>query len=430
MKTPWMLGLLLLVSVMTVSFAHAATLDDIAGELRHLRQKLDHLETVVKDQQNEINTLKLENSRLRSTAQTVQPAAQRAPGAVSAAFNPEIGVVADIVGKLTESKEDSEGNDKISVRELELVVGHDIDPYSRFDSTLAFSDFESMHLEEAYVSHMGLPYGFKTRLGRMRPKIGKASPMHPDSLETVEMPLVVQRYLGVEGLSRTGLEISNFLPLPYESVTHEVIGGILEGGVGEDGEMFGDTRRRPSFYARVRNFAELSPYANFELGATYLKGSSDEDSSYEVDAFSVDATLVRYFDAVRRLKLQAEAYFQSRDEGYLEGEEHEEEHLHALLHAEEIEFRENPWGMYGLAELRLSTQFALGARYDYVQPINQETDYPDNDWAVTGFLTFYQSEFARWRFQYQYADLGDGSDDHRFFLQGTFAIGTHKHQLQ
>jgi hypothetical protein len=46
------------------------------------------------------------------------------------------------------------------------------------------------------------------------------------------------------------------------------------------------------------------------------------------------------------------------------------------------------------------------------------------------FVTFFQSEFARWRFQYQYANLADGGHDNRFFLQGTFAIGVHKHSLQ
>jgi hypothetical protein len=45
-------------------------------------------------------------------------------------------------------------------------------------------------------------------------------------------------------------------------------------------------------------------------------------------------------------------------------------------------------------------------------------------------ITFYQSEFARWRLQYQRADLADGTDDNRFFLQGTFAIGVHKHMIQ
>lgn len=93
------------------------------------------------------------------------------------AFNPEIGVLADIVGQLSESSADGEGNDKLSARETELVFGHPIDPYSRLDVTATCSDFEAASLEEAYVTHWGLPWELKARLGRLRPKVGKASPL-------------------------------------------------------------------------------------------------------------------------------------------------------------------------------------------------------------------------------------------------------------
>lgn len=56
------------------------------------------------------------------------------------ALNPEIGLLADITALLTESDEDADGNDKLSVRELEFIFGHDVDPYSRFDATVTLSD--------------------------------------------------------------------------------------------------------------------------------------------------------------------------------------------------------------------------------------------------------------------------------------------------
>jgi hypothetical protein len=50
-------------------------------------------------------------------------------------FNPEIGVIADLVATASESSVDEEGNDRIAAREIEVVFGHPVDPYSRLDVT-------------------------------------------------------------------------------------------------------------------------------------------------------------------------------------------------------------------------------------------------------------------------------------------------------
>jgi hypothetical protein len=98
---------------------------------------------------------------------------------------------------------------------------------------------------------------------------------------------------------------------------------------------------------------------------------------------------------------------------------------------EDVSYDRSSTGLYFLADYRLAQRWGVGTRYDWVQPIELSDDYTrSEDQALSGYLTFYQSEFARWRFQYQYARLADGENDNRFFLQSTFAIGTHKHQLQ
>jgi hypothetical protein len=49
---------------------------------------------------------------------------------------------------------------------------------------------------------------------------------------------------------------------------------------------------------------------------------------------------------------------------------------------------------------------------------------------LSAFLTFYQSEWARWRLQYRHEERANAKTDDAVFLQATVAIGTHKHQLQ
>ena len=200
--------------------------------------------------------------------------------------------------------------------------------------------------------------------------------------------------------------------MPWTAVTHEVTGGVLEGGVGEGGTMFGDTRRRPSFYGHLNNFWDVSDETNAEIGLTYLTGSSDADASYEVHTLGLDATLIHFVRAGNPLKWQSEVYVQDRDTS---GD--------AL---------NNPWGWYSLLDYRLNQRFALGGRVDYVEPVGLSSSarVRPSDTAFGGYLTFYQSEWARWRLQYRHTDFAAGGDDNSIFVQGTVSIGVHKHPLQ
>ena len=268
-----------------VSSAAADELTELKEELQSLRQAVQELKSAMHKQQEIIEALSASRIASASGGPSKQQGLFSSPTQTTAKapvpLIPEIGVVADVTGSLSESKEDEEGNDRFSVREIELVLGHDIDPYCRLDATITFSDFEDADIEEAYVSYWDLPWELKGRIGRFRPKIGKVSAVHRDSLDTADEPLVVQSYLGAEGLFRTGLELSGFTPFSSDSFTQQLTSGIIEGGVGEGGDLFGESTRRPSLYGHLSNFFEISDSSNFELGNTYLLGSNDKNSELE-----------------------------------------------------------------------------------------------------------------------------------------------------
>lgn len=410
-----------IVPFLFIQVVHADELSELKKEVAELKAAVQELKNITKNQQQVINSfkeVKASEPIVTSSNVSISNTASTTPPATTAPFIPEIGVVADITGSLSESKEDEEGNDRFSVREVELIIGHDIDPFSRFDSTITFSDAEEPSVEEAYVSYWDLPADLKARFGRIRPKVGKAATLHRDVLDTVDEPLVVQRYFGFEGLSRTGFELSGFTPLSADSFTQQITGAILEGGVGEGANLFGDSRRSPSLVGHVSNFLEISEESNLELGGTYLLGSNQENSKFKVNSLGLDTTFTHYFNPVNKLKILSEAYFQARDSGSIQLDDDQESFEH-------------PWGFYTLADYRLNQQWGIGARYDYVEPIQNSIDNArQEERALSGYLTFYQSEFARWRIEYQHANLLSDLDDDRVFLQGTFAIGTHKHQIQ
>ncbi len=348
--------------------------------------------------------------------QSYESAKQEAPVAaapnrlIPAKWTPEIGVVADTVLKLDSSKQDVEGNNRLSLRELELVFGSNVDPFSRLDATISFSDSDSPDLEEAYLTRFGLPLDTTAKIGEFKPRVGKILGAHRDSLDTVDEPLVIQRYFGTEGMHKAGAELSKTLDLPLP-VTQQVVFGVMQGGNGSSGTAFGTTGRAPTIYGHLKNYRDLSDTIGLEVGTSYMAGSKDENPNFESQILAFDATLIKHLNANQDIKLQSEAFNLDRKKT--------------------VNANGNLWGAYGLLDLHFLPQWSAGFRYDYAELVDNPATNPHKaDHGETGYLTFSQSEFARWRVQYEHTALATGKDDNTVYLQGTFVIGDHKHKLQ
>lgn len=321
---------------------------------------------------------------------------------------PQIGVVADTVYTYTSSREDEEGNNRLSVREVEVMVGSDIDPYSRLDVTAAFSDEEDTVLEEAYLTRSGLPFDATARLGKFKPKFGKILLDHRYMLETVDEPLVIEHYFGVEGLSKSGLDVTVPVELPW-SMTHQATVGVLEGGNGEGGTAFGETKRAPALYSRLRNYLDVTDTTGLEFGVSHMIGAGRDEPGFDAQILAADLTLTQQLGVTQQLKWQNEVFNLNRRKTF--------------------DADGNLWGAYGLLDYKFHPRWSTGLRYDYAELVDNPSEYPhDFDEGKTGYLTFYQSEFARWRLQYNHRNLAAGKDDHTVYLQGTFSIGDHRHE--
>lgn len=378
-----------------------------------LEMKVDELARLVHELQQTVALQQQQIDSLKGSAAIPAPSGavngpQVPGGATRGRWNPDIGVIGDMVFKHDSPKNEADGSDRLSVRELELVFGSFVDPYSRLDASVSFTDLEEVELHEAYLTRFGLPLDTTARLGRSKVKVGKALPSHRDTLETVDYPLVIRRYFGEEGLNKTGLDLTTPIDLPFDSA-HEITAGIIEGGNGEAGSVFGDSRRRPTAYTHLRNFWDLSEVTNFELGGSHMIGSSDTDSGFESNLFGLDGTLNHFYGPDQRVKLQSELF-------YLNQQESEDQHR---------------LGSYALLDVRFHKRWSAGMRFDYAQLVNRPPVSPGGwDTGVSGYLTFFQTEFTRWRLQYSHINSERNKDDDQILVQGIFAIGEHKHKLQ
>lgn len=412
MRIVFVLILFSLCLIINTAFADEIT--ELKEQVKALTQTVQDLKSTVESQQKEINSLKeVQNTTSPPQVAAAQPIPQsQAPKPLlGGKFTPEIGAVADVVLKAGSPHDDSNGSNRLSLRELELVLGSNVDPYSRLDATISFDDEKNVSVEEAYLTRFGLPFDTVARIGVIKPRIGKDLALHRDILDTVDEPLVIQRYFGDDGMSKTGVDFSKLLDIPSPFV-HQLTFGVLEGGNGDNGTAFGTLKRLPTVYAHLKNYRDINDMTSIEIGNTIASGSNDGNKEFKSDILGLDTTFIHHFNPIQNMKLQGEVFYLDRQKALAEN-------------------TNNFWGGYGLLDFRLNSLWSTGFQFDYVDLVNNLSTNPRNkDIGYTSYLTFYQSEFARWRMSFSHTDLATGKADNRVMLQGTFAIGDHKHKLQ
>jgi hypothetical protein len=265
--------------------------------------------------------------------------------------------------KQSSSKVDTGGNDRVSVREIELVLGSNVDPFSRLDATIAFNEDSTAELEEAYLTRYQLPFDTTARIGRFKPKIGRDLAAHRDSLDTVDEPLVIQRYFGEEGMNKTGVDFTKLLDLPSPFV-HQLTVGVIEGGTGDEGTAFGETRRHPTLYGHLKNYLDITDMTNLDLGLNYAAGHKDEGEAFNVNILGLDATLIHHLNANQELKLQSEVFYMDRKDSFLDVTDP----LSGAVTRNDIDG--HLWGGYGLLDFRINPQWATGFRFDYAELVD------------------------------------------------------------
>jgi len=359
-------------------------------------------------------------------------------------FNPEISVSGDFVGHYTHQDETRERTD-VDLRGLELNFQSYLDPFSRMKATASLSD-DGVDVEEVYMTRFSALGNANLDLGRFRQQFGVVNRWHEDALDQVQYPLALRSIFGDGGLCQTGASLDFVLPEwgnAYQGLTVQLTNT-------ENERLFdGDTLGNPSILLHYKNYRDLSRDTYLEFGLSGLFGWSDEWDVMEGDSLVTDkdALLTQVYGLdlsmlwepvdqalYKKLEWRTELYLLNRD-----------------ILAPDGSGRDtlNAWGAYSYLQTKLSRAIEAGIRADYFQPdskdyagdyaVDSENDvslaplaYTDSGpyrWQIGPYLTWWQSEFVKFRVEYDYAD-GDGMEGaaHTLFLQGIYAIGPHKHE--
>jgi hypothetical protein len=351
-------------------------------------------------------------------------------------MNPDISVLGDFNGTMTTRSFDPDRN-KFNLREVELGFQANVDPYARADFFLGLHqhshaniwdrlhhghDHEehgheehdhgdlhaeedshgyAMDIEEAYITLLALPGGFQSKVGKFYNAFGVLNRVHTPELPQFDRPNVLTNFFGHDALSEAGINVSKILPTPWYSQLE------FEFTNGQNDILFGHNKiTKPLMIGHLSNFFDITPNSSLRLGLSGAFGARDKDPGSGRYTGMQGADLTFFWLPAGRnqtFKWQTEV-MATQLEGPNEG-------------------KGNFWGMYSFAEYQLSQRWSTGIRFDYSQvPMAPEV----KEFAISPYVNFWQSEFARLRLQYKHTFRNFDLSSDQFFLQYTFMLGTHK----
>ncbi len=343
-------------------------------------------------------------------------------------LNPDITVFVDGVGTWSPDRSNDFYN-RFDIREAELDLRAAVHPRADGVLILAFHRdihnelFEhhdeeeeeedhgletSVNIEEGYlfIHDLGIP-NLTAKIGRFHLRFGRQNLLHQHDLPTTDPAFVNQAFLAPEALVDSGVSFSYLIPPrfvagQYVEVVAEVVMG--EGGDSESPIFEGDfTVDSPAVNLHALWNTDLGNDLNLELGSSYLVGHRTADNALDAQVFGVDVTLMRTdpTGGFRNTMLQAET-------------------MYGIVDTED-EGRQYALGAYLLGQQQLNRDWYAGLRLDWTQNPVEDTQ---EVWGVTPYVSWYWSEFLRFRLGYQHRD-GDREAEDVVWFQTTFVFGAH-----
>ncbi len=348
----------------------------------------------------ELETVKTELSGVKAMAEQERPSA----------FNPSISVIGALLGQygLGVPEDDDEFSNGVAVRELEFEFRGAIDPFADALVTIALHEgHKDVHIEDAYLRFKkwpGLSYaplGLEMRVGRSAGAFGRMNRLHSHNTNQINYPLALQRFLGHEGFKSQGLSFRTTLALSETSALTFFFEGLMGSKTPLQKK---EANEIPVGLFHAWWHQEMASNHYLDVGFSKLVGRRGEKDS---------GVLLQMGSDIHYGYMPA-GYGQ--DPVFIAGNE--------FFIANRAEGKDWPIGNFTWAQVRLCNATFLGARYDLAP---HEKNWAELEHSLSGYLSYYTSEFLRLRFGYEHRmpELKSFSGDHRFMMSAIFVLGSH-----
>ncbi len=349
-------------------------------------------------------------------------------------FNPTLSVIGNGLYRYDDRPvfvDDDRIDKQFNLREVELDLRAAVDPFA--DAVVIVSlesatpgEFETS-IEEGYVVIKRLPVplldepplGLKLKAGRFRTETGRINRLHLHDLPQISRPLVIEEFFGEEGFVANGLSVQLFVPTPFDEASAvELTAQALSGG----GVAVADGPARfPGAVGNLRWFRTFASAHNVDLSLLAHFGRTDPAG--ELRAVTYGADFLYKWKPLRggefrSFLLGGELLYSDRDFLGLVDTDGD-----GVPDASEKRTA-RPFGYFAFAQYQLARSLYVGARWDDTRTI---ADDATRRRAVSGYLTWYTSEFLRFRVGYErrFSDVSDEDGRDSAFAELNVVFGAH-----
>ncbi len=432
---------LMFIVMLSFSFAYAqqtqtqssesqsvATIEGLKAQLEALKSDYDQK---IKDLQSQLELLQAQALQAPEQVAPSQQQVQAIPGAL----NPAIAVAMNFVGRAdNQNVFNEDGNpidDRLNLREAELDLRVPIDPFA---DGLLIATLESetpgefsADVEEGYVTIKKLPFqdqpplGLKLKVGRFRPVFGKMNILHTHDQPQTFRPLPLQEFLGEEGFIGNGISSNFYIPTPWDenSALDATIDVLTGGNIAVSPEL----GSRLSYLGHLRWFRTFAEVNNVELGfSTYYHAGNDEVRSANINGVDFLYRWKPYRMGEWKSYLVGAEFFFT---GHSHPEAAEPSDVAQAIEIQGLQPGEGkPAGFTIWNQWQFNPRIYAGLRYD-------QTDTLFNPGltrqSITPYVSYYFSEFLRFRVNYEHRWSDFVTEDGRnsLYFELNWIFGAH-----
>lgn len=327
-----------------------------------------------------------------------------------------------------------------SIPNAELALDGAVDPYLKAFANIVYQldakGETNVELEEAYFITTSLPANLQLKLGQYFAEFGRGNNQHPHAWAFADAPLVATRLLGSDGLRSQGARLSWLLPTPFYAEAMVSVmnsagattasfradeSGSIHGGVPIDRAVSGAGDML--YIPRVTASFDLNDTQTLLLGASGAFGPNNSGPRARTSIYGADLYwkwksptasagfpfvavqseyMLRNYDAARRYSV---------------------ENATAVLPSETL--RDN--GAYAQVSWGIKPRIIAGLRGEFVDgdPAAFVVLDRQHRTRVSPNLTWFPTEFSKFRLQYNHDDRRGLGADHTLLVQFEFLLGAH-----